>query len=117
MGSNSSAPLDLELTFEQEMTALSRRVLNPQGRRVYDLLIEGVGPFTDLFNSVHAANAYQVWAAISDLVDAPGGPHSDAECETLAREAAQDWMQIDHHTYESTNAFFDRWLQRLGYGR
>lgn len=106
---------NLEGDFISEMTSLSLRILEPGGRRIYDLLIEGVAPFTDLFEIVHPASAYQMWAAMSDLVDASGTPESEMECERLAKEAARDWLAIDDgHSFESTEAYFQRWLSRMG---
>lgn len=102
-----------ELQLVRMMDSLTQRILNPGERRIYDLLIEGVGPFTDLFDLEWAGCAYQVWAAIGDLVDAPWGPHSDAACETTARAAAADWLAIDRSKRESIDDFFRAWLARV----
>lgn len=96
------------------MSALSSRVLAPGAQRVYDLLIEGVDPLTDLFDSSNAARAYQIWASISDLVDAPGGPQSDEACATVARDAAREWLAVDQGSQESIDAYFHRWLALVG---
>lgn len=112
MGYDLNSPLEQRLV--EQMNILSRHVLKPGDERVYDLLIEGVGPLTDLFDISNAAKAYQIWAAISDLVDAPGGPHSDEACETMARSAAREWLEVDHGAQSSIDAYFDRWLGHVG---
>lgn len=103
-----------ERRLVDEMSALSVRVLKPGERRVYELLIEGVDPFTDLIPLENAGRAYQIWAAISDLVGAPDGPHSEEACASMARQAAREWLAVDHASRGSVDAYFRRWLGRVG---
>ena len=56
-------------------------------------------------------SAYVIWAEISDLLDAPGGPESEELCEYLAGDFARRWLALpgrgEIENQEASMAEFD----------
>ncbi|GAA2054229.1 hypothetical protein [Leifsonia soli] len=112
MAESLAPPFDQRVAHQ--MTSISSLLVAPGQHRAYDIILEEVNAFVDLFDFAYAARAYRVWTAITDLVSAPGGPGSDELCELVAREAATDWLVVDVCSRESIDAYFDRWAVRTG---
>src|SRR5437016_13522373 len=59
-----------------------------------------------LTEAMHGGAAYVLWAKISDLVDAPGGPFSDEACASAAKAVASDWLGVDPDSPDSIASYF-----------
>jgi hypothetical protein len=72
--------------------------------------------FPDFGTEDHEGDAYVLWAEISDLLDAPGGPESPELCRSVAEKAASTWDSVDQSDPEQVAAYFTRWDSRHGEG-
>lgn len=100
----------LESRFLAAMTEVARNVLQPKGRRTYDIVMEDTNQFIDEFiDCSHGGGAYVLWMEISDLYDDPRGPMSEELCEKVGRRAAAEWMSVDQSSPEEVSLFFARW--------
>jgi hypothetical protein len=91
--------------------------LAAEGADAYEVSIEVAGEIVDtpdFETEDHAGNAYVLWAEISDLVDAPGGPESPELCRSVAQKAALAWDSVDQTNPERLADYFARWSPRYG---
>lgn len=99
--------------FAEAMMQAARRIHS--GERAYDVCIEACAQMLDVVTKAdHGGAAYNLWAEISDLLDAPSGPQSEAACSTMAEAVAMDWLAIDAESVEAVAAYFERWDPGIG---
>jgi hypothetical protein len=104
---------DGDARLVQVMTRTARRIL--AGERAYDVCIGQSGALSELIGRAHHDGAaYILWAAIGDLLDAPGGPQSESACNAMAAAVATDWLSGDTESSESVSSYFGRWDPRNG---
>jgi hypothetical protein len=88
-----------------------------EGADAYWVSIEVAGDIQntpDVETERHLGDAIVLWAEISDLVDAPGGPQSRELCERVARKAAAAWNSVDQSDPKQVADYFTHWGPRYG---
>ncbi|MFF1831438.1 hypothetical protein [Paenarthrobacter sp. NPDC058040] len=100
----------LEARFLDAMSKVAMKVLQPEGPRTYDIMIDNANQFiTDFLDSNHGGAAYAIWMEVSDYLDHPTGPMTEQACDQAGCEVATEWLPVDQSSPEATGGFFTRW--------
>jgi hypothetical protein len=92
------------------MTDRAQQVLAADESSIYELTLDAGAYFMNLFErGTYAGSAYCIWMELSDLVDDPRGPQSDAVCLQIARKASLEWLGIDQASPVAVDGYFIRW--------
>lgn len=86
-----------------------------QGEHAYQLAISMLGTIgvDILTGSAFGGPAYRMWAELSDLLDAPGGPQSEEMCVAAVRRSAQTWKAVDKESRRAVARYFAEMLDSL----